>query len=75
MPELASKGGYRAVVVDVDPAFNVAAGGGGGESEGSGSGGSGGSGVCVTSEFFLPKGCYATVLFREYMKNDFFTKN
>ena len=67
MPELASKGSYRAVVVDVKPTFDVVTTAGGG--------GSGGSGVCVTSEFFLPKGCYATVLLREYMKNDFFTKN
>ncbi len=66
MPELASRGGYRAVVVDVTPTFDVAAGG-------SESGGDG-FGVCVASRFFLPKGCYATVLLREYMKNDFFTK-
>jgi len=53
MPELASKGGYRAVVVDVDPVFDVSAGDRG----------------CVTAEFFLPKGCYVTVLLREYMKD------
>jgi len=27
------------------------------------------AGVGVTAEFFLPKGCYATVLLREYMKD------
>ncbi|MCK4651843.1 MAG: tRNA pseudouridine(13) synthase TruD [Methanosarcinales archaeon] len=26
--------------------------------------------LCVASEFFLPKGCYATVLLREYMKSE-----
>ena len=54
MPELASKGGYRAIVIDVDPAFDVSA---------------DDAGVGVTAEFFLPKGCYATILLREYMKN------
>ena len=53
MPELASKGGYRAVVVDVDPVFDVSA-----DDRG-----------CVTAEFFLPKGCYVTVLLREYVKD------
>ena len=53
MPELASKGGYRAVVIDVDPAFDVM----------------GADGGCVTAEFFLPKGCYATIMLREYMKD------
>ena len=52
MPELASKGGYRVVAMDVDPVFDVSADDGG----------------CVTAEFFLPKGCYATILLREYMK-------
>jgi tRNA pseudouridine13 synthase len=52
MPELASKGGCRAVAIGVDPAFDVSA----------------DDGVSVTAEFFLPKGCYATVLLREYMK-------
>jgi len=52
IPELASKGGYRAVVIGVDPEFDVIA----------------DDGVSVTAGFFLPKGCYATVLLREYMK-------
>ena len=55
MPELASKGGCRAVVIGVDPAFDVSADDSGDE-------------VGATAEFFLPKGCYATVLLREYMK-------
>ena len=53
MSELASKGGYQAVVVDVDPVFDVSA---------------DDDRVGVTAEFFLPRGCYATVLLREYMK-------
>ena len=53
MPELASRGGYRAIVIDVDPVFDVRA----------------DDSVCATLEFFLPKGCYATSLLREYMKN------
>ena len=57
MPELASRGGHRAVAIDADPVFEVADGGIG-------------SGLCVTAEFFLPKGCYATVLLREYMKSE-----
>jgi tRNA pseudouridine13 synthase len=61
IPELASKGGYRAVVVNTDPVFEVAAVGGGGVS--------GGGEVSATAGFFLPKGCYATVLLREYVKN------
>jgi tRNA(Glu) U13 pseudouridine synthase TruD len=52
MPKLASKGGCRAAAVDVDPVFDVSA----------------DDGVSVTAEFFLPKGCYATVLLREYTK-------
>ena len=54
MPELALKGGYRAVVTEVDPVFDVIA-----------------DDVCVgvTAEFFLMKGCYATVLLRECMKD------
>ncbi len=52
MPELASKGGCRAVVIGVDPAFDVSV----------------DDGISITAEFFLPKGCYATVLLREYMK-------
>ena len=52
MPKLASKGGYRAVGIDACPAFDVSA-----DDRG-----------CVTAEFFLPKGCYATVLLRECMK-------
>ena len=53
MPELASKGGCRAVVIGAGPVFDVSA-----------------DDACVgvTAEFFLPKGCYATVLLREYMK-------
>lgn len=54
MPELASKGGYRAIVIDTGPVFDVTA----------------DDGVCVTAEFFLPKGCYATALLREYMKSE-----
>ncbi|MEA1944874.1 MAG: tRNA pseudouridine(13) synthase TruD [Euryarchaeota archaeon] len=54
MPELASRGGYRAIVIDIDPVFDVAA---------------ADDTVCVIAEFFLPKGCYATSLLREYMKN------
>ena len=61
IPELASKGGYRAVVVDADPVFEVAAVGDGGVSDS--------GGVSATAGFFLPKGCYATVLLREYVKN------
>ncbi len=57
MPELASRGGHRAVAIDADPVFDVADGGIG-------------SGLCATAEFFLPKGCYATVLLREYMKSE-----
>jgi tRNA(Glu) U13 pseudouridine synthase TruD len=54
MPELASKGGCRAVVIGAGPVFDVSA---------------DDVGVGVTAEFFLPKGCYATVLLREYMKD------
>lgn len=54
MPELASKGGFRAVAIGVCPVFGV---------------GADDVGVGVTAEFFLPKGCYATVLLREYMKD------
>ncbi len=61
IPELASKGGYRAVVVNTDPVFEVAAVGGGGVSDG--------GRVSATAGFFLPKGYYATVLLREYVKN------
>ena len=57
MPEIASRGGHRAIVIDPDPVFDVV----GDEVSG---------GLCVTSEFFLPKGCYATVLLREYMKSE-----
>jgi len=57
MPELASRGGHRAVVIDVDPVFEV-------------SDDEMGSRLCVTANFFLPKGCYATVLLREYMKSE-----
>ncbi|RZN33642.1 MAG: tRNA pseudouridine(13) synthase TruD [Methanosarcinales archaeon] len=57
MPEIASRGGHRAIVIDPDPAFDVVC----DEVRG---------GLCVTSEFFLPKGCYATVLLREYMKSE-----
>jgi tRNA pseudouridine13 synthase len=53
MPELASKGGCRAVAIGVNPAFDVSA----------------DDGTSVAAEFFLPKGCYATVLLREYMKD------
>ena len=53
MPELTSKGGYRVVVIDIDPVFDVNA-----DDRG-----------CVTAEFFLPEGCYATILLREYMKD------
>ena len=54
MPELALKGGYRAVVTEVDPAFDVIA---------------DDVCVGVTAEFFLLKGCYVTVLLRECMKD------
>jgi tRNA(Glu) U13 pseudouridine synthase TruD len=52
MPELASKSGCRAVAIGFDPVFDVSA-----DDVG-----------CVAAEFFLPKGCYATVLLRECMK-------
>ena len=61
MPELASRGGHRAIVIDADPVFDVVDGMVGGEV---------GGGLRVASEFFLPKGCYATVLLREYMKSE-----
>jgi tRNA pseudouridine13 synthase len=69
MPEIASRGGHRAIVIDADPVFELVDGKVGGEVCGEvGSAVSGG--LCVASEFFLPKGCYATVLLREYMKSE-----